>query len=225
MTSASNSEADPRRVPPNGRSVQPILWDVIEHWHAAEAGIDGWEAATTAVPAKYPEGWAALTERLQLINTFQWHEEDRSRDSAADDALLGAVKRSIDASNARRVRTVDALDESIIGGLDDAGLIRTDAPLPSESPGSVIDRLTVLALKIYHVKEALGEARSGAGSREELQPIYDRLRLLTEQHADLTECLDHLLADVRAGKARLKLYRQVKVYRDPASGEVRTQSS
>ena len=202
--------------------MQPILWDVIERWHAAAGDLGSagdWDRACAAVPPRRPEGWPAFTERLQLINTFQWHEEDRSRDSAADDHVLAAVKRSIDASNARRVRTVEALDAAIHGGLADADLIAPTAPLTSESPGSIIDRLTVLALKIYHLKEALGEARRGGGA--DPQPLYDRLRPLAEQHADLTECLDRLLADVRAGRTRLKLYRQVKVYRDPASGALR----
>ncbi|MFO7652853.1 MAG: DUF4254 domain-containing protein [Candidatus Krumholzibacteriia bacterium] len=219
----SHSDADPRRVPPDGRSVQPILWDVIERWHAAVTGEADWEAAQDAVSPRQPEGWAAVVERLQLINTYQWHEEDRSRQQGADDASLAAVKRSIDASNARRVRTVDQLDEIIISGLVDAGLMAPGAPLPSESAGSIIDRLTVLALKIYHLKEALAEVRGRPDTaRRDLELLHARVRSVTEQHADLTECLDRLLDDVRAGRLRLKLYRQVKLYRDPETGAMRT---
>ena len=224
MAPDSSSAADPRLVPPSGRSVQPILWDVIERWHAVEATIADWDTACTAVPARQPEGWAGLTERLQLINTFQWHEEDKSRSADAGDAVLAAVKRSIDASNARRIRTVDALDETIVRGFAAAGQLSATAPLPSESPGSIIDRLTVLALKIYHVKEALHEVRAGKDAAGDPSQLLARVRLVTEQHADLTECLDRLLADVQAGRSRLKLYRQVKIYRDPRSGAVKTET-
>jgi hypothetical protein len=219
MGSDPRREPDPARVPRDGRAVQPILWHVIERWHAAETAIDGWATAQRVIPPGQPAGWAALTEHLQLINTFQWHEEDRSREPDASDAVLAATKRSIDASNARRVSTVDALDSLVVAEFTDAGLIVPTAPLPSESPVSIIDRLTVLALKVYHLKEALNAARRGAGPTEDLQALHDRLRLLTDQHADLTECLDRLLADVRAGRVRLKLYRQVKIYRAPRTGE------
>jgi hypothetical protein len=221
MTASRPAEPDPELVPPTGRAVQSIFWDVIERWHARESEIGDWESALHAVSVRRPVGWAALTERLQLINTFQWHEEDRSRDPAADDALLAAVKRSIDASNARRVQTVDQLDALLVRGFAAADCLAPSAPVPSESPGSIIDRLTVLALKIYHTREALAEVKRRADSAASARGLHERLSLLTEQHADLTECLDRLLEDVRRRRVRLKLYRQIKIYRTPGPDTAR----
>jgi hypothetical protein len=223
-------------VPPNGRALQPILWSTIERWQAAATPGGDWEGARQRVPLRH-EDWAGMVELLQLINAFQWHEEDRSRDPQAEDATLVAVKRSIDASNRRRVRLVEELDALLHERLAAAGLLSSDAPLHSESPGSIVDRLTVLALKIFHVRAALTAARqipaeggSGAGTGAagteapmdpQLTELYERLRGLTEQMVDLTGCLDRLLADIYAGRVRFKLYRQVKVYRDPVSGQMR----
>jgi hypothetical protein len=227
--------------------VQPIIWKVIERWHRHEAEIASWEDACSLLPAELDD-WPGLIERLQLINTFQWHEEDKSRDPVASDLTLAAIKRSIDASNRRRVETVQAFDELLHARLLESGLMREKAPLHSESPGSIVDRLTVLALKVYHVREALTAARQrpaepaepgdiaqppvpdaaatplaketpsarAAAPDQELVDLYERLRSLTEQTVDLTECLDRLLADIYAGRIHLKLYRQVKLYGEPA---------
>ena len=234
----SGPGALPDDLPPSGRTIQPILWKIIESWHRREAEIASWEDAERLLPPNH-DGWAALAERLQLINTFQWHEEDKSRDRSDNDTRLAAVKRSIDASNRRRVKAVEAFDRFLHARLTRAGLLAEAAPLHSESPGSIVDRITVLALKVFHVREALTAARretvspettpdKGAGAAEpapdpELADLYQRLRSLTEQLVDLTECLDRLLADIAAGRIRFKLYEQVKVYRDSASGRLRSE--
>lgn len=203
-------------VPPTWADVAPILTEVIERWHAHEARIDGWDSATEVLPPNREPGWAAQVELLQLINTFQWHEEDKSRDVGADDTVQAAVKRSIDASNRRRVQAVDRLDDMIHAGLTAAGAVNPAAPLNSESPGSIIDRLTVLALKIHHVAEAR-DALAG----DEAAAMDRRLAGLVEQRDDLGACLDALLAGIRAGRVGLKLYRQVKVYQEARTGALR----
>jgi len=204
-------------VPDGFAAVSWILTDVIERWHEEEDGVTDWDSALAAIPPGRPEGWARTVERLQLINAYQWHEEDKSRDHGADDAVLAEVKRSIDASNRRRVQTIDALDDLIYTGLKDAGLLRDGVPLNSESPASIIDRLTVLALKIYHVDEALQAFRAGG---EDPGRMQERLDTLTEQSRDLGGCLERLLAGIKAGETGLKLYRQVKVYRQPGTGKL-----
>jgi len=206
-----------RLVPRDFASVEAILTDVINHWHEQEESITDWPSALEAIPLGRPEGWARTAERLQLINTFQWHEEDKSRDHGADDAILAGTKRSIDASNRRRVQNIDALDDLIFTGLKEAGLLKDGAQLNSESPGSIIDRLTVLALKVYHVEEALAAFRAGG---EDPGAMQDRLDTLTEQTRDLGACLDRMLTGIRAGDMGLKLYRQVKVYREPGTGRL-----
>ncbi len=208
--------APPPELTPGGLVLLPLFDEVIARWHAAQTRIAGWEDALRELPAAR-DGAAGLAERIQLINTFQWHEEDRSRDHGAADAVLAGVKRSIDASNARRVRAVEAFDAHVIAGLAAAGLIDPAAPLHSESPGSIVDRLTVLALKVWHAREA---AAAGAAAG----PAAERLRSLEEQRDDLVGCLERLYADIAAGRARVKLYRQVKLYRDPATGRLRAET-
>jgi len=211
-----SNDGSPILVPRAWADVAPVLVDVIDRWHAAEDGISGWKSAQDLLPPTGAAGWAAQVELLQLINTFQWHEEDRSRDHGADDTVLAEVKRSIDASNRRRVQAVDKLDDMIHAGLAAGGVSDPAAPLNSESPGSIIDRLTVLALKIHHV----AEARDGLDG-DEAAVMERRLVGLVEQRDDLGGCLDALLAGIRAGRVGLKLYRQVKVYRETATGALK----
>lgn len=202
-------------LPPSFAAVAPVLEEVIERWHAADPAPAGWPEAMSALPPREPEGWARLVEQLQLINTFQWHEEDRSRAHGAGDAVLGAVKRSIDDSNRRRVQSVDRLDAVIHAGYSALGVIEPGAPLNSESPGSIIDRLSVLALKAWHAAEAVVEA-----APNERRAMQDRLAMIREQQRDLGGCLDDLLLGIRQGRVGLKLYRQIKLYRDAETGRL-----
>jgi hypothetical protein len=187
---------------PPGRHLLDLFDAVVVRWHDRERSIHSWEDAQRELSA--PGGADVhLAHRLAVINTFQWHEEDRSRDLGADDTVLADVKRSIDASNRRRVQTVDALDAWYVTSLDEAGRQDPSAPLHTESAGSLVDRLSILALKLYHVREA------GAA-------MGPRLAILEEQSSDLADGLDRLQAEILAGRLRLKLYRQIKVYRDAA---------
>jgi Protein of unknown function (DUF4254) len=216
MTTPNNP--NPALVPSSFAQVRAIQENVIQRWHELESGITSWESALEIVTANEVSGWAATCERLQLINTFQWHEEDKSRAHGVGDEVLGAVKRSIDASNRRRVQTVDKLDDIIFTGLSEGGNLNSRAPLNSESPGSMIDRLSVLALKFYHVTEAHDNLRDNSGSEAEIQALQGPLATLGEQIEDLGSCLDTLLSGIAAGSVRVKFYRQVKLYIDPATG-------
>ena len=205
---------------PDPDRLRAIITDVIDAWHAHEADLADWEAAERLLAGPEDPEWERLAWRLQLINTFQWHEEDRSRAHGAGDAVLAAVKRSIDASNRRRVQTIDALDVHLVHAATEAGVNAPGGVLHSETPGSIIDRLGVLGLKRYHVAEAV--AACDPADRPAMQA---RLDTLEEQVSDLMDCLERLLADILAGRVRLKLYRQVKVYRDPATGRLRADVS
>lgn len=202
---------------PHASALLPLLWRVIDRWHEREAEIDGWEDALAQVRPEHRD-WAGFSELLQLINTFQWHEEDKSRVHDAGDEVLASVKRIIDASNARRVKTIEVLDAVIWKILQAGGLPVAEAPLNSESPGSIIDRITILALKLYHIREELSTA--GGTSAEE--DLHARMESISEQMDDLALCLDQLLTDIVAGRRRIKLYRQVKVYKDPETGRYRS---
>jgi len=202
---------------PRAEALLPILWRVIDRWHAHEDRIGSWDEALEHVAPEHRD-WAGFSELLQLINTFQWHEEDKSRAHDAGDEVLAAVKRSIDASNARRVKTIEVLDTVIWKTLEAAGLPVEEAPLNSESPASIIDRITILALKLYHIREELSTAGGTAAESD----LHARVESISEQMDDLALCLDQLLTDVVAGRRRIKIYRQVKVYKDPASGRYRS---
>jgi len=138
-----------------------------------------------------------------------WHEEDKARDPQATDASIAAVKRAIDALNQRRNDLVERLDRMLLAA---AGEQKAAAPLHSESPGLIVDRLSILALKLYHTAE---ESHRASATDAHRQKNTERLALLEEQRLDLAACLDALWKQVLAGQRRFKLYRQMKMYNDP----------
>lgn len=147
---------------------------------------------------------------LQHRANFElWHEEDKARDPEATDPQVAHVKRSIDRLNQRRNDLMEKVDERF---LELAGEQDGAAPLHSESPGLMIDRLSILALKIYHTAE---EAARGSASEAHREKNRARVAVLHEQRRDLAGCLESLWAEVMAGKRRFKLYRQMKMYNDP----------
>jgi len=138
-----------------------------------------------------------------------WHEEDKARDPEASDASITQVKHAIDVLNQRRNDLVETMDRMMLAA---AGAQNEAAPLHSESPGLILDRLSILALKLYHTAE---ESHRASASDAHRQKNLARLALLEEQRADLAACLDQLWKQVLAGERRFKLYRQMKMYNDP----------
>ena len=164
-----------------------------------------------------------LVARQHLANFELWHEEDRARDPRATDAEIARVKRAIDAANQRRHDLTEALDLLLLDIASREAALPEDArpshgkaedvPLHSETPGMMADRLSILALKIFHTQEEMARADAPAGHQER---NAGRLLVLEEQRRDLAGCLERLWDDVLAGKRRFKLYRQLKMYNDPA---------
>ena len=154
-------------------------------------------------------------DELMLLATAQhkanfdlWHEEDKARVPGVPDHEIVRVKRAIDTLNQRRNDLVEKMDVLLIDHLEQ----NPAAPLHSETPGLMIDRLSILALKIYHTRE---EAHRASATAEHRQRNSGRLALLEEQRKDLAGCLDALWTDVLEGTRRFKLYRQMKMYNDP----------
>ena len=156
--------------------------------------------------------WLGLVEMQHRANFDLWHIEDEARAPGVSDSRLAAVKRRVDHTNQQRNDLAEELDRLLLGWLEPQGLPKPDAPLNSESPGLVVDRLSILALKIYHTREEAERPDAPPGHAERNR---DRLAILQEQRADLAGCLDTLWRETLEGKRRFKLYRQMKMYNDP----------
>ncbi|HVZ82658.1 MAG TPA: DUF4254 domain-containing protein [Terracidiphilus sp.] len=170
-------------------------------WHKpdAESGTDGTD-------------FLARVARQHRANFDLWHIEDEARIPGATDAELAAVKRRVDRTNQLRNDLAEELDRALLEYLAPQKLPDPAAPLHSESPGLIIDRLSILALKIFHTREEAERPHAPAGHAERNR---ERLAILEEQRADLAACLDALWAETLDGTRRFKLYRQLKMYNDP----------
>jgi hypothetical protein len=178
------------------------------------AGVHG--AKAEAKSDSGPDGrgdWLDAVRRQHRANFELWHIEDEARAPGASDADLAGVKRRIDLTNQMRNDLAEQLDLLLLGWLAAKGLPKPDAELNSESPGLMIDRLSILALKIYHTREEAERASAPEGHAER---NLERLAILEEQRRDLSGCLDALWRETHEGKRRFKLYRQLKMYNDPA---------
>lgn len=168
-----------------------------------------WHINTTAPDTPGPTSLDSLLLAHHRANFDLWHEEDKAREPGASDARIAQVKRNIDVLNQRRNDLVESIDRIL---LEAAGSQNGSATLNSESPGLMIDRLSVLALKLYHTEE---ETRRTSATEPHREKNRARLALLREQRADLAACLDDLWGQVHSGTRRFKLYRQMKMYNDP----------
>jgi hypothetical protein len=168
---------------------------------------------SAAAAAEPGEDWLGAVCRQHRANFELWHIEDEARTPGASDAELAGVKRRVDKTNQRRNDLAEQLDRDLLAWLQPRGLPNPAAELHSESPGLMIDRLSILALKIYHTRaeaERLG-APLGHAARN-----LERLAILEEQRCDLAACLDRLWHETLKGTRRFKLYRQLKMYNDPS---------
>jgi len=146
------------------------------------------------------------------FNTLLWNEEDKARRTDVGADQIAASKRLIDRYNQLRNDAVEAIDEAILEQL--AEVAHGDsARLSSETAGAMIDRMSILALKIFHMHAQT--LRSDAG-RDHIETCARKLRRLVMQRSDLAGCLDQLLTEARTGRAYFKIYLQFKMYNDPS---------
>jgi len=179
--------------------------DILQH--LASAAIVAFHDGAAARPEA---PWADIAENHRS-NSKLWDEEDLARRRNAPDAEIVANKRAIDALNQSRNDAVERVDDAILRALD--GRLREDARLHSETAGMMIDRLSILALKIRAM--ALQAARGDANDSHRAA-CTAKLARLREQRADLARGLDELRDGCAAGTVRYKIYRQFKMYNDPA---------
>lgn len=144
------------------------------------------------------------------IDTVQWHFEDIIRDPQIDPVEALKLKRRIDASNQERTDMVEFIDSYFLKEYQNVK-VQPDAKINSESPAWALDRLSILALKIYHMNE---EATREEASAEHRAKCQEKLNVLLEQKKDLTTAVDDLLSDIASGAKYMKVYKQMKMYND-----------
>jgi hypothetical protein len=182
------------------RQITELQRAAVERWHA--------------LPPDNPhDGLLAAVCQQHQFNFLLWHEEDIARSPDVTDARIASVKRAIDRYNQQRNDGIEKIDEAFIELLSTEGILsRAGARLNTETPGSAIDRLSIMSLRIYHFAEQL--TRDGADDNHRAS-VAERLARCRLQHFDLAQSLVELLDDIWAGRKLLKVYRQMKMYNDP----------
>lgn len=150
------------------------------------------------------------------IDTVQWHLEDIIRDPNIDPVAALALKRRIDKSNQERTDLVEMIDSYWLDMYKDVKVAK-DATINTESPAWAIDRLSILALKIYHMQ---AEVERNDADEEHKAKCKAKLDVLLAQRTDLSSAIGQLLADIEAGRKYMKVYKQMKMYNDPALNPV-----
>ncbi len=197
----------------------PTAADVIA-LHDRLLATPGWPADE---PAPRDDGLWRWVQTNHRFNCRLWAEEDLARRTTVSDREIAANKRAIDGFNQARNDATERVDELLLTalGLVDAASARTDAPvstvpagarLNSETAGSIIDRMSIMALKVHAMRAQTLRTDVDA---EHIASSQEKLARLEQQRADLGACLDALLADAQAGRAYFKVYRQFKMYNDP----------
>lgn len=170
-------------------------------------------------PIKNPYQKDSIESNLYLkcwIDTVQWHFEDIIRDPHIDPVEALTLKRRIDKSNQDRTDLVEEIDSYFRQYYINVKAL-SDARLNTESPAWAVDRLSILALKIYHMKEQVERQDADA---EHIARCQAKLNVLLEQQKDLSLAIDQLLEDIEAGRKYMKVYRQMKMYNDPATNPI-----
>ena len=170
-------------------------------------------------PINNPFAEGTIENRLYLkcwIDTVQWHFEDIIRDPQINPAEALVLKRRIDKSNQDRTDLVEQIDSYFREVYKDVK-VQDDARINTESPAWAVDRLSILALKIYHMKEQVERPEASA---EHKAKCLAKLNVLLEQQVDLSTAIDQLLEDIEAGRKYMKVYRQMKMYNDPSTNPV-----
>lgn len=187
-----------------------IFQQAIDDYHVHD-DID------TPINNPYDDG--TIENQLYLkcwIDTVQWHFEDIIRDPNIDPIEALALKRRIDRSNQDRTDLVEQIDSYFRQKYSEVKVL-PDARINTESPAWAIDRLSILALKIYHMRE---QVERQDASKQHKDTCTAKLNVLLEQQKDLGTAIDQLLEDIQEGRKYMKVYRQMKMYNDPSTNPV-----
>jgi hypothetical protein len=183
-------------TPPSAAGLLALHDQANRVWHAGES-LDA------------PGPLESLALANHRANFDLWHEEDQARDPSASDAAIAQVKHAIDRLNQQRNDLIEQFDLALLAALPQ----NSSAPLHSETPGQIVDRLSILSLRLYHTAE---EALRAAAGPDHMRRNAERLATVERQRDDLAGCLDALWQELATGRRRFQLYRQLKMYNDPA---------
>lgn len=182
-----------------------IFNEAIEKYHLTD-NVD--------TPIENPYAERSIEYFLYLknwIDTVQWHLEDIIRNPEIDPVEALAIKRRIDKSNQDRTDLVELIDSYFLDKYKDVKIL-DNATINTESPAWAIDRLSILALKIYHMRK---ETERTDVSQEQHDNCEKKLNVLIEQQKDLSSAIDTLIDDIEKGEKYMKVYKQMKMYNDP----------
>ena len=196
----STSAATRPVSPPPVASLDALLAHLVAHWHDFEVEHS-------------EEGLKGRLCDLHRFNFLLWHEEDIARSPAVSDGRIAQVKRAIDRYNQARNDAIEKVDDWLSADLAAHGIVAAaDAPAATETPGAALDRLSILELRRYHMREQRDRRDASPEHREK---AAGRLEILDQQRAHLVAATDRLLAEIYAGERPLRVFRQMKMYNDP----------
>ena len=198
MTTATS--LPPLALPAIGAATDSLLATLVADWHVVE-------------PAHSQTGLAGKICDLHRFNFLLWHEEDIARSPDVSDARIAAVKRAIDRYNQARNDAIEKVDDWLIGELAARGIdAPATAPSATETPGAAIDRLSILELRRFHMRE---QAERPDATAEHREKALAKLAVLDAQRDHLVVAIDRLLTEIFAGSRPLRVFRQMKMYNDP----------
>jgi len=202
MSHQNTAPTTARQTPPMSvPAIDSMLEYLVAHWHVVE-------------PAHAEQGLGGRICDLHRFNFLLWHEEDIARSPDVTDARIAQVKRAIDTYNQARNDSIEKVDDWLIEELGRRGVVAgPQAPAATETPGSAIDRLSILELRRFHMREQIDRADATAEHREKAAA---RMAVLDMQRSHLVEALGRLVDEIFAGQRPLRVFRQMKMYNDPS---------
>jgi hypothetical protein len=190
-----------RKRIPNAARINALQERAVRAWHRGRVFL------------RKGDPFEVLAVLQHRFNHELWHQEDEARRRDVSNTVIASIKRTIDKLNQGRNDFIERLDVYVVNDLKDRNItVGRGAVLNSETPGSIIDRLSIINLRIYHM---LAETRRQRAARAHRAACRAKLKVLLEQKRDLAACLGRLLRDIYAGRKRIKVYRQFKMYNDP----------